>query len=137
MHRSSRFRWHPRATFAIAAFAGLSAATAVAPQEARQAAFIEENNAAMTRMMAGMHFAPSGDIDRDFAIMMIAHHQGAIEMALAQLRYGSNVQLRRIAQEIIVEQQQEIAAMSLAIGAPLPPSMASPTVPAVQGRAGP
>jgi uncharacterized protein (DUF305 family) len=31
------------------------------------------------------------------------HHQGAIEMTLAELRYGTNEQLRRIAQEIIVE----------------------------------
>ncbi len=48
-------------------------------------------------------------------------------MALAELRHGSNEQLRRIAQEIIVEQQQEIAAMRLALGQPLPPSTASPT----------
>ena len=45
--------------------------------------------------------------------MMIPHHQGAIDMALAVLRYGHNEQMRRIAQEIIVEQQQEIAAMRL------------------------
>ena len=53
--------------------------------------------------------------------MMIPHHQGAIDMAQAELRYGKNEQLRRIAQEIIVEQQQEIAAMRLALGQPLPP----------------
>jgi uncharacterized protein (DUF305 family) len=35
--------------------------------------------------------------------MMIPHHQGAIEMARAELRYGCNEQLLRIAQEIIVE----------------------------------
>ena len=38
---------------------------------------------------------------------------------MAELRYGRNEQLRRIAQEIIVTQQQEIAAMRLAIGQPL------------------
>ncbi len=58
--------------------------------------------------------------------MMIPHHQGAIDMALAELRYGKNEQLRRLAQEIIVEQQQEIAAMRLALGQPLPPSAAAP-----------
>jgi uncharacterized protein (DUF305 family) len=46
---------------------------------------------------------------------MIPHHQGAIDMAKAELHYGHNEQLRRIAQEIIVEQQQEIAAMHLAL----------------------
>lgn len=92
-----------------------------------EAGFAAENDAAMTRMMAGMNIKPSGDIDRDFADMMIAHHQGAIEMALAELRHGGNEQLRRIAQEIIVEQQQEIAAMRLALGQPLPPSTPAPT----------
>jgi hypothetical protein len=48
-------------------------------------------------------------------------------MARAELRYGRNEQLRRIAQEIIVEQMQEITAMHLALGHPLPPSVASPT----------
>jgi hypothetical protein len=58
--------------------------------------------------------------------MMIPHHQGAIEMARAELRYGRNEQLRRLAQEIIVTQQQEIAAMRLALGQPLPQSVPSP-----------
>jgi Domain of unknown function (DUF305) len=52
----------------------------------------------------------------------VPHHQGAIDMAQAELRYGHNEQLRRIAQEIVVEQQQEIVAMHLALGQPLPPS---------------
>src|SRR6202035_5312956 len=88
-----------------------------------------ENNAAMDKMMAGMAVKPTGDVDADFAAMMIPHHQGAIDMALAELRYGKNEQLRRIAQEIIVDQQQEIAAMRLALGQPLPPSAAAPDQP--------
>src|SRR5689334_25379788 len=72
---------------------------------ADEAQFLAENRAAMERMMAGMEVKPSGDADRDFAAMMIPHHQGAIDMAQAELRYGRNEQLRRIAQEIIVEQQ--------------------------------
>jgi uncharacterized protein (DUF305 family) len=70
-----------------------------------------------------------GDVDQDFAAMMIPHHQGAIDMAVAELRYGRNEKLRRIAQEIVVEQQQEIAAMRLSLGQPLPPSVAAPTQP--------
>ena len=97
-----------------------------AAAEPGEAGFLAENQAAMDRMMAGMSTAPSGDVDRDFTASMIPHHQGAIEMAQAELRYGHNEQLRRIAQEIIVEQQQEIAAMRLAVGDPLPPSAASP-----------
>ena len=102
-----------------------SAAFRSAPPE--EAPFLSENVEAMTKMMAAWTITPSGDVDRDFAAMMAPHHQGAIDMAQAELRYGHNEQLRRIAQEIIVEQQQEIAAMRLALGQPLPPSLAPPT----------
>jgi DUF305 family protein family protein len=94
-----------------------------------EAAFLAENDAAMTRMMDGMTVKPSGDVDRDFVAMMVPHHQGAIDMAVAVLRHGHNEQLRRLAQEIIVTQQEEIAAMRLAIGEPLPPSAPAPTQP--------
>jgi hypothetical protein len=76
-----------------------------------------------------MTIKPTGDVDRDFVAMMVPHHQGAIDMAKAELKYGHNEQLRRLAQEIIVTQQQEIPAMRLAIGEALPPSVASPTQP--------
>jgi uncharacterized protein (DUF305 family) len=58
--------------------------------------------------MTGMAIAPTGDVDRDFASMMIPHPQGVIDLALLEIRYGRNEQLRCIAQEIIVTQQQEI-----------------------------
>jgi hypothetical protein len=83
---------------------------------ADESAFLKENDAAMTKMMNDMAAKPSGDIDHDFVAMMTPHHQGAIDMAVIELRYGKNEQLRRIAQEIIVDQMQEIAAMKLAIG---------------------
>nr|WP_246282269.1 DUF305 domain-containing protein [Paraburkholderia caffeinitolerans] len=91
-----------------------------------EASFMAENDAAMTRMMDGMSVKPTGDVDRDFVAMMVPHHQGAIDMAQAELRYGHNEQLRRIAQEIVVEQQQEIVAMRLALGQPLPPPASTP-----------
>jgi hypothetical protein len=103
---------------------GMSSATHAAGDEAP---FLAENDAAMSRMMTDMTIRPSGDVDRDFVAMMVAHHQGAIDMAQAVLRHGSNEQIRRIAQEIVVEQLQEIAAMRLAVGEALPPSVASPT----------
>jgi uncharacterized protein (DUF305 family) len=99
---------------------GGPSARAASPDEAR---FLAETNAAMARMMAAMEVKPSGDVDADFVAMMVAHHRGAIDMAQAQLRYGRNEQLRRLAQEIIVTQQQEIAVMRLATGRPLPRSM--------------
>jgi hypothetical protein len=92
-----------------------------------EAPFLAENAAAMDRMMADMEVKPTGDVDADFVAMMVPHHQGAIDMALAVLRHGRNEQIRRLAQEIIVTQQQEIAAMRLALGQPLPPSAPAPT----------
>ena len=89
--------------------------------------FLTENNSAMTRMMTEMAIKPSGDVDHDFVAMMVPHHQGAIDMAVAYLRFGHNEKLRRLAQEIIVTQQQEIAAMRLAVGEQLPPATTSPT----------
>ena len=94
-----------------------------------EARFLAANEEAMGKMMADMAAAPTGDIDRDFVAMMVPHHQGAIDMAQIILRYGKNEQLKRLAQEIIVTQQQEIAAMKFAVGDPLPPSIASPTQP--------
>jgi uncharacterized protein (DUF305 family) len=70
----------------------------------------------MANMMAAMTIKPSGDVDRDFVAMMIPHHQGAIAVAQAELHYGSNQQVSRLAQEIVVEQLQEIAAMRIAVG---------------------
>ena len=89
--------------------------------------FLRENGAAMTKMMDGMSVKPTGDVDADFVAMMVPHHQGAIEMAQAVLRYGRNPQIKRLGQEIIVTQQQEIAVMLLAVGEPMPPSATSPT----------
>ena len=92
-----------------------------------EAPFLAANEAAMDRMMKGMSLSPTGDVDRDFVAMMVPHHQGAIDMAVAVLRYGHNEQVKRLAQEIIVTQQQEIAAMRLAVGDLLPESAPAPT----------
>jgi uncharacterized protein (DUF305 family) len=93
---------------------------------ASEAPYLAENVSAMTKMMIDMGIRPSGDVDADFVAMMVPHHQGAIEMAQAELRYGRNEPLRRMAQEIIVTQMQEITAMRLSLGQTLPPSVPSP-----------
>lgn len=129
-----------RYRYASGAIAGalMLAVTSVAVTRAGEAApaadrlaaekpFLAENDAAMAKMMAGMAPQPTGNIDVDFVHMMVPHHQGAVDMALLELRYGRNPILQRLAQEIIVEQQQEIVAMRRAIGETLPPSAAAPT----------
>ncbi len=119
------FRSYPAVLGVAFVVACVVAATAWADGSAEKL-FLKENETAMSRMMDGMDVKPSGDVDKDFVGMMIPHHQGAIDMAQAELRYGHNEQLRRIAQEIVVEQQQEIIAMRLALGQPLPPSAPAP-----------
>jgi uncharacterized protein (DUF305 family) len=64
-------------------------------------------------MHEGMAVASTGDMNRDFVRMMIPHHQGAIDMALVLLKHEPDERLRRLAQSIVVEQQQEIIYMRL------------------------
>lgn len=66
---------------------------------------------AMHRAMATLK--TSGDSDIDFVKMMLPHHQAAIDMAKTQLIYGKDPQMRRLAQEIITDQQSEIDLMQL------------------------
>jgi len=74
--------------------------------------FASQMMQAMDRMDSAMIAAkPTNDPDRDFAAMMIPHHQGAIDMAKVELIYGHDPVLRRLAEGIIVEQQQEIELM--------------------------
>lgn len=152
MHRKLRRRWILIAPGLGATLGALAAADAGAPASAprspslaeyisaicsrafsssspAEAPFLALHARAMTKMLVGMEIRPSGNVDRDFATMMIPHHQGAIDMALAELRYGHNVLLRRIAQELVVEQQQEIIAMRLALGEAVPATIAAPDLP--------
>ena len=102
---------------------GLAGGTAIAQGRAVVAdTFASVMRSAMARMEQYMMAPASGDADRDFAAMMIPHHQGAVEMAQAELRFGRDPVLRRLAQGIVVEQQQEIAVMRQALAA-LPPAL--------------
>jgi len=68
--------------------------------------------ASMDKMhMAMSAVARSGNSDVDFARLMIPHHQAAIDMAKTQFLYGKDAQMRRLAQEIITDQQLEIDLM--------------------------
>src|SRR6266576_93104 len=78
------------------------------------ASFEQEMIESMSKMDQDMAAAPmTGDPDHDFSAMMIPHHQGAVDMAKTVLLYGKDPALRRLAQEIIVTQQQEIEVMRL------------------------
>lgn len=50
----------------------------------------------------------TGNMDKDFVMMMMMHHQAAVSMAKDELSHGKNIQLKQLAQQIIQEQNQEI-----------------------------
>jgi uncharacterized protein (DUF305 family) len=83
--------------------------------ESAEQTFLSENAVAMHKMMADMMIKPTGDIDRDFVETMVPHHQGAVDMAKAELKYGRNEQLRRLARQIVATQQREITVMQNAV----------------------
>lgn len=62
-------------------------------------------------MMKNMSIKMSGNADVDFIKMMLAHHQGAVDMAEVELKYGKDPEARKLAETIIAAQQKEIAQM--------------------------
>lgn len=102
-----------RVLFALAAFAA-TASPASAQDSNNQMmghdmggqAMMEANEKMMSAMQ-GMQ--PSGDTDKDFATMMIDHHQGAIDMAKVELEHGQDPEMKAMAEKIIAAQEQEIA----------------------------
>jgi hypothetical protein len=88
-------------------------------QQTAETSYMAENRAAMNKMMKDMEVKPSGNVDADFTAMMIPHHQGAVDMAEAELHYGHDKKLRRIARNIVAGQRRQIGAMRAALGQPL------------------
>jgi uncharacterized protein (DUF305 family) len=103
-----------RKRFLIAGMIGVLSVVAIAQMQPHAMSFMHAMKESMDRMDNGMKSAPmNGDVDHDFCTMMIPHHQGAIDMAEAELAYGKDPVMRRLAEEIIVDQQSEIQAMQL------------------------
>ena len=64
-------------------------------------------------MMAGMDgmnkMTMSGDIDKDFAMMMKIHHQQAVDMSEMEIAHGKSPAMKTMAKQIIAAQKKEIA----------------------------
>ena len=75
------------------------------PQDPASRAYMDS----MRKMNQGMMGKPmSGDADRDFATMMMSHHQGAIDMARVELEHGKDPELKAMAQKVIGDQSREV-----------------------------
>nr|WP_298105152.1 DUF305 domain-containing protein [uncultured Shinella sp.] len=70
-------------------------------------AFIDAN----AKMHAAMAIDFTGNADVDFVRGMIAHHQGAIDMAKVELEHGKDADIRKLAEDVITAQEGEIAMM--------------------------
>ena len=93
---------------------GLSVQAGVPVQGSQATAYDDwsELVASMDKMHMAMGAVKrSGDSDVDFVRLMLPHHQAAIDMAKIQLLYGKDPHMRRLAQEIITDQQLEIELM--------------------------
>jgi uncharacterized protein (DUF305 family) len=66
---------------------------------------------AALQMHKDMAVRYTGNADKDFAATMAAHHKGALEMAKVELTYGTDPEMRQLAQEIIAANEKEIALM--------------------------
>jgi uncharacterized protein (DUF305 family) len=82
--------------------------------------FLIESDLAIGKMSLGMMAEATGDVDRDFVAMMTAHQQGAIDVAGAELKYGRNEELRRLAADMIAAREHEILAMHNSAEGPAP-----------------
>jgi uncharacterized protein (DUF305 family) len=91
--------------------ATVTPAAATVPAGAEPAAYSAANDAMMNGMM-GDSMAHSGNADVDFVKMMIPHHQGAIDMANVELKFGHDPQIQALAHNIVVAQTAEIAQMN-------------------------
>jgi len=103
--------------FLVALILGALIENLLGQEHANTQSFMESMDVSMAKMDTAMKAAPmNGDVDHDFAVMMVPHHQGAIEMAKSELLFGKDPVMRRLAQEVLVDQQSEINAMNLWLG---------------------
>ena len=83
----------------------------VVPTVEPEAASTKAYKAVNDKMHQNMAIAFTGDADVDFVLGMIPHHQGAIDMAKVALQFGKDEQIRKLAGDVVREQEREIGEM--------------------------
>jgi uncharacterized protein (DUF305 family) len=96
-------------TAALVLAVGLSMAGLAAAQQAGNSPASKSYMDAMSKMQSSMPKDHTGDADKDFARMMIPHHQGAIDMAKVESQYGKDPMLKSMAAKMIKDQEKEVA----------------------------
>lgn len=83
------------------------------PSRSEQAQdYISVYKPTFNKMKEGMNAAlNTGNVNLDFVLEMMPHHQGAIDMAKAIIRYGTNEDVKKIAQNIVTSQEAEMPVM--------------------------
>jgi len=117
----TRFGYRRALPLIIAALIAAMTGVPAVPQHSHTGSLPESGNPAWSELQHSMHamhetmssIKSTGNDDEDFVRLMLPHHQAAIEMAKTQLLYGKDPQMRRLAQEIITDQQSEIELMKL------------------------
>lgn len=103
---------HPyRFLFPIAIFAFATHSFAQMPHKdaSSQGSGSHQMMQSMTKGMDQMKNMPmTGDVDKDFAMMMRVHHQQAVEMSQVELKNGKDPKMKAMARKIIEAQRKEI-----------------------------
>jgi uncharacterized protein (DUF305 family) len=99
------------AFFAAPALAQDHSQHATTSQTSDMSAASQAYMGAMAKMDADMKaMTMTGKPGADFALMMIPHHQSAIDMAKAYLASGENdAELTKLSQDVVAAQEKEIA----------------------------
>jgi len=96
----------------VAAMMTLPAAAQMQPGAMADTPVAQEHMQARKKMEDAMNAVhPTGDQDKDFVMMMIPHHQGAVDQAEIELKYGKDPDMRALAEEIVAGQKEEIDLM--------------------------
>lgn len=93
-------------------FASVAVFLSLAAQSATSDDVMKAYQEAQQKMMANMQdMTMTEDADKEFVMMMMPHHQGAIDMAQIQPKFGKDPQMLAMAKKIIEDQTKEMEEM--------------------------